>query len=144
MGSSMVPASTHPLAPTRFLRKNATKAWVGYLSESGVGAKRRMMGRADTTMGSEIRAYTPNTIRRNRRQPTMGEGAPKLASPKREIKLLPPKNPLRQQLRGSLSKYGEELDPHLLAMMLKQPAGDLKDGEMPVSRRLLPVSSIAL
>lgn len=117
MGSSMVIGSTSKLAPSRFLKGAGIKKWIGYLSESGCG-QRRMPGRSQTT-NAELRCYTPNTIQKCRRQPAFSS-----TKGPRSTTVPPPRllkeSHFRQQL-CSKRLVGEELDPSLLRMLLRQP-----------------------
>jgi len=122
MGPSMMIGATSPLAPSRYLKNKSTKAWVSFLSESGAGQERRQMpGRADTT-NAQHRAYTPSTLSRCRNEPVFSnKGKQRSAStiPLGREALL--RNNVRQN-----RLVGEQLDPALLRMLLRQPEGEMR------------------
>jgi len=112
--------ATCALAPSRYLKNSATKAWVSFLSESGSGDQRkRMPGRNETTSGAVHRAYTPNTGMRCRQPPAAIERAPRGGA-----STVPLISNSESQLRDRLSQgrtLKGDLDPDLLSTLLKPP-----------------------
>jgi len=113
MGSSMKMSATCPLAPSRYLKNAGTKAWVSYLSENG---RRGMPNRSETT-NADMRCWTPGTIARNRRETYNFDNRkmePPNGGPKQE-------NSLRAKLSQERNQLTGDLDPDLLAKLLRPP-----------------------